>query len=79
MLKPRILPNADFITLAANHITELCTAYLKLEKQLEVCKGQRNGWLRKYWENEKLSTEIVEASIKEISERKDQELEKVEG
>jgi hypothetical protein len=74
------LANGNYIHVIEYAVVEQLEQKVKrLEKQLEVCKEQRNGWLRKYWENEKLSTEIVEVSIKEISERKDQELEKVEG
>ena len=38
-----------FNQLCSDHIHELCTAYLKLEKQLEVCREQRDANSMKLW------------------------------
>jgi hypothetical protein len=61
----------ELADLVSTNATELCTAYLKLEKQLEVCKGQRNKSIR---------NEIDSASGQSLTiGANDQELEKVEG
>jgi len=57
-----------FRLLTFNNITELCTAYLKLEKQLDMCKFQRNVYM-----SASISDYDAQAKIH------DQELEKVEG
>ena len=59
---------------------ELLLLTRKQAKEIEMLKSSFEGWLRKYWECEKLSTEIVEESIKEITARRYAEIaEALEG
>ena len=57
-----------------NQAEALSLQIRKLQTEVWMYKAVFHGWLRKYWEIQSLSTAVVEASIKEISERKDAEI-----
>lgn len=59
---------------ASQYATELSFQIRKQAKEIEMLRSAFECWLRKYWENEKLSTSVVEESIKEITDRKYSEI-----